>query len=99
MPDACSPRPLKIRCTLPARRPVTKATAALFTARSPAANEPPDRFCEAPPCRFRLATARYNDPLTAEFELLAPLRRYWGYDGFRPLQERVVRSLLAGRDV
>jgi len=32
--------------------------------------------------------------LTAEFELLAPLRRYWGYDGFRPLQERVVRSLL-----
>jgi ATP-dependent DNA helicase RecQ len=37
--------------------------------------------------------------LTAEFDLLAPLRRYWGYDGFRPLQERIVRSLLAGRDV
>jgi ATP-dependent DNA helicase RecQ len=37
--------------------------------------------------------------LTAESELLAPLRRYWGYDSFRPLQERVVRSLLAGRDV
>src|SRR5262249_3241160 len=37
--------------------------------------------------------------LIPEFELLAPLRRYWGYDGFRPNQERVVRSLLAGRDV
>ncbi len=37
--------------------------------------------------------------MTAESELLDPLRRYWGYDGFRPLQERVVRSLLAGRDV
>src|SRR6266403_1817852 len=42
---------------------------------------------------------RYNHDLTAESELLAPLRRYWGYDGFRPLQERVVRSLLDGHDV
>jgi ATP-dependent DNA helicase RecQ len=33
-----------------------------------------------------------------EADLLTPLRRYWGYDGFRPLQERIVRSLLAGRD-
>src|SRR5215475_929459 len=32
-------------------------------------------------------------------DLLSPLRQYWGYDGFRPLQERVVRSLLAGHDV
>ncbi len=31
-------------------------------------------------------------------DLLGPLRRYWGYDGFRPLQERIVRSLLGGRD-
>ena len=30
--------------------------------------------------------------------LLASLRRYWGYDSFRPLQERIVRSLLARRD-
>jgi len=37
--------------------------------------------------------------LIPELDLLAPLRRYWGYDGFRPLQERVVRSILAGRDV
>jgi ATP-dependent DNA helicase RecQ len=33
-----------------------------------------------------------------EPDLFTPLRRYWGYDGFRPLQERIVRSLLAGRD-
>ena len=31
-------------------------------------------------------------------DLLAALRRYWGYSSFRPLQEGVVRSLLAGRD-
>src|ERR1700730_901344 len=33
-----------------------------------------------------------------ELDLLTPLRRYWGYDAFRPLQERIVRSLLCGRD-
>ena len=27
------------------------------------------------------------------------LKRYWGYEGFRPRQEEVVRSLAAGRDV
>src|SRR3954466_13534885 len=26
------------------------------------------------------------------------LTRYWGYESFRPLQERIVGSLLAGRD-
>ena len=31
-------------------------------------------------------------------DLLTPLRRYWGYSSFRPLQERVVRSLVSGRD-
>src|SRR5437763_13267622 len=36
--------------------------------------------------------------MTAEMDLLTPLRRYWGYSTFRPLQERIVRSLLAGRD-
>jgi ATP-dependent DNA helicase RecQ len=36
--------------------------------------------------------------MTAEADLLIPLRRYWGYSSFRPLQERIVRSLLAGRD-
>jgi ATP-dependent DNA helicase RecQ len=36
--------------------------------------------------------------MSAETDLLTPLRRYWGYSTFRPLQERVVRSLLAGHD-
>jgi ATP-dependent DNA helicase RecQ len=31
-------------------------------------------------------------------EILAALRRYWGYDSFRPLQERIVGSLLSGLD-
>jgi ATP-dependent DNA helicase RecQ len=33
-----------------------------------------------------------------EADLLPPLRRYWGYSSFRPLQERIVRSLIAGHD-
>jgi len=36
--------------------------------------------------------------MTPEVDLLTPLRRYWGYSTFRPLQERIVRSLLAGHD-
>jgi ATP-dependent DNA helicase RecQ len=36
--------------------------------------------------------------MSPEIDLLVPLRRYWGYSTFRPLQERIVRSLLAGRD-
>lgn len=31
-------------------------------------------------------------------DLLDTLRRHWGYDSFRPLQERIVRSLLDGQD-
>jgi ATP-dependent DNA helicase RecQ len=31
-------------------------------------------------------------------DVLAALRRYWGYSSFRPLQERIVRSLLDGHD-
>jgi ATP-dependent DNA helicase RecQ len=31
-------------------------------------------------------------------EIFSALQRYWGYDSFRPLQERIVTSLLGGRD-
>jgi ATP-dependent DNA helicase RecQ len=33
-----------------------------------------------------------------EVDLLAPLHQYWGYSAFRPLQERIVRSLVDGND-
>jgi ATP-dependent DNA helicase RecQ len=36
--------------------------------------------------------------MSPEADLLTPLRRYWGYNSFRPLQERVVQSLVSGRD-
>src|ERR1700752_5507583 len=36
--------------------------------------------------------------MTPAADLLTPLRRYWGYSSFRPLQERIVRSLLAQHD-
>jgi ATP-dependent DNA helicase RecQ len=36
--------------------------------------------------------------MSAEIDLLTPLRRYWGYSTFRPLQERIVGSLLEGHD-
>ena len=31
-------------------------------------------------------------------DLMETLRRYWGYHEFRPKQESIIRSLLAGRD-
>ena len=31
-------------------------------------------------------------------DLLTPLHQYWGYSSFRPLQERIVNSLVAGQD-
>ncbi len=36
--------------------------------------------------------------MTPDADLIAPLRRYWGYSSFRPLQERIVKSLIAGHD-
>ncbi len=43
------------------------------------------------------ATLKKQAPSTDQF--FAALKRYWGYDGFRPRQEEVVRGLAAGRDV
>ena len=34
----------------------------------------------------------------SEVDLLTPLQQYWGYSSFRPMQERIVRSLVAGHD-
>jgi len=31
-------------------------------------------------------------------EVRGALRRYWGYDSFRPFQEKIIRSLLSGHD-
>ncbi len=36
--------------------------------------------------------------MPSTIDLHEPLRRYWGYDEFRPLQERVIQSILAGHD-
>ena len=55
-------------------------------------------------CRFHRAFASncairiYTGCMTPEADLLTSLRRYWGYSSFRPLQEKIVRSLIAGRD-
>src|SRR4051812_36824105 len=32
-------------------------------------------------------------------DLLQPLKRYFGFDSFRPLQEQIIRDALAGKDV
>ena len=34
----------------------------------------------------------------AAIDLHQPLRRYWGYDEFRPMQQRIIQSILAGND-
>ena len=36
--------------------------------------------------------------MTSQPELLVALRRYWGYDSFRPLQREIAQTLLGGRD-
>ena len=36
--------------------------------------------------------------MSSGIEAIAALRRYWGYESFRPLQERIVTSLIGGHD-
>lgn len=36
--------------------------------------------------------------MPSAIDLREPLARYWGYSEFRPLQERIIRSILAGHD-
>src|ERR1700682_362812 len=57
------------------------------------ADRPSDANLEIDPLALTTAS-----PANLETDLLSPLRRYWGYSSFRPLQERIVRSLLAGHD-
>ena len=45
--------------------------------------------CDNPDLESRASTS----------SLYAALKRYWGYDSFRPMQERIVESLLNGCDV
>jgi ATP-dependent DNA helicase RecQ len=37
--------------------------------------------------------------MLSDEKLRAALKRYWGYDAFRPKQEEIVRDVLDGRDV
>jgi ATP-dependent DNA helicase RecQ len=57
-----------------------------------------DQTCDAKRKTDALG-ATTTSPAKLETDLISPLRRYWGYSSFRPLQERVVRSLLAGHDI
>src|SRR5580704_5757623 len=59
---------------------------------------PPTVFPRLAPRLRALEREVYNRNVNSEHELLSALRRYWGYESFRPLQERIVNSLLAGRD-
>jgi ATP-dependent DNA helicase RecQ len=43
--------------------------------------------------------SRYTRCVTSASDLLESLQRYWGYSSFRPLQERIVSSLLGGHDI
>ncbi len=45
------------------------------------------------------SAAFYTPAMTLDANISTELRRCWGYDSFRPLQERIVRSLLERHDV
>ena len=55
------------------------------------------RFARCSPPRRRRRSGCYTRRSTVQ-DLYAALKRYWGYDTFRPMQERIIQSLLAGSD-
>jgi len=44
-------------------------------------------------------TMTLPSPTIADSRFFDALKRYWGYDAFRPRQEEIVRALASGRDV
>src|SRR5580700_2161746 len=44
-------------------------------------------------------TVTLPSPTVADSRFFDALKRYWGYDAFRPRQEEIVRALASGRDV
>src|SRR5271156_5033797 len=46
----------------------------------------------------RVSSNPYTSHMSVPPDLSAALRRYWGYEGFRPLQEKIILNLCAGRD-
>ena len=41
-------------------------------------------------------TIKAGSPLMSDYH--DTLRKYWGFNSFRPLQEEIIRSVLAGKD-
>jgi ATP-dependent DNA helicase RecQ len=52
----------------------------------------------ATPTTLPGSASEADNPTESSLQLTDTLRRYWGYDTFRPGQEAVVRSIAAGRD-
>src|ERR1700689_1130502 len=51
------------------------------------------------PIKNRMADSTDTLVVPPVQDLHQALKKYWGYDSFRPLQERIVHSLMAGKDV